>query len=260
MGNADNEYSNRHRRASIAIILAVACFGSRLAIAAQSPASIPDWTGLWVNNESISFDPRVPRATSSNPPYQPAAAAKYRERLAALARGEAVADPTANCVLPGMPRIMNMPYPFEILQTPGRVTILAESMHDVRRIFTDGRAHPEDLDPTYNGHSIGRWEGSVLVVETVGMRGDTVFDQTGAFHSGRMRVIERFREVSPGVLQDEITVEDAEVFARPWTVTKTYHRAPAGEEIIEYVCQENNRNPIDAEGKTSVTLSTQPKR
>lgn len=230
------------------------------AAAEQSQGGVPDWSGVWVNRESISFDPRFPPATSSNPPYKPHYAAKYRERLEALERGEAWADPTANCVLPGMPRIMNMPYPFEILQTPGRVTILAESMHDVRRIFTDGRAHPEDLEPTYNGHSIGRWEGPTLVIETVGLRADTVFDQTGAFHGDRMRIVERFTEVSPGILQNEITVEDPEVFAHPWTVTKKYHRAPPGEEIMEYVCEENNRNPIDAEGKTSVILQSGSKR
>jgi hypothetical protein len=95
-----------------------------------------------------------------------------------------------------------------------------------------------------------------LVVETIGLRGDTVFDQTGAFHSDRMRVIERFTEVSPGILQNEITVEDPQVFTQPWKVTKTYHRAPPDEEILEYVCEENNRNPVDAEGKTSVILQS----
>jgi hypothetical protein len=223
----------------------------------KRPARIPDWSGVWVNRGSISFDPSVPRAQPANPPYNAEYAAKYKERLAALARGEAIADPTADCVLPGTPRNMNMPYPFEILHTPGRVTLLMESMHDVRRIFTDGRKHPSDLEPTYNGHSIGHWEGDVLVVDTVGLRADTVFDQVGTFHSDQMRVIERFREISPGTLQVEITVEDPKAFVRPWKVVKTYTRDP-NEEIMEYVCEENNRNPIDASGKTSVILGSKP--
>jgi hypothetical protein len=145
-----------------------------------------------------------------------------------------------------MPRFMVASYPLEILQGPGQVTVIAEWSSQVRRIFTDGRPHPpaDELDPTFNGHSIGRWEGDTLVVDTVGIRGDTSFDATPLQHSDQIHVAERFRLRDPKTLEVVMTITDAVAFARPWVVTRVYARGGPELQIMEYVCEENNRDII----------------
>ena len=150
-----------------------------------------------------------------------------------------------------MPRIMTTPYPMEFVIQPDRVLILLEISSQVRRIYTDGRKHPtgDDLDPTYMGHSIGHWEGDTLVVDTVGMRGDTVFDVTAAMHSDQVHEVERIRRISPTQMQDIMTIEDPVAFTKPWVVTRLYDLKPTWQ-ITEYVCEDNNRNPIKPDGTT----------
>ncbi len=141
----------------------------------------------------------------------------------------------------------------EIIQKPQQMTIIAEWESQVRRVFLDGRKHPAELDPTFNGHSIGHWEGKTLVVDTVGLRADTVFDQSGIRHSDRLHLIERFTLVQPDTIELQITADDPVAFYQPWVVKKVYKRAP-GAEIMEYVCAENNRNPIGPDGVVGTIL------
>jgi hypothetical protein len=153
--------------------------------------------------------------------------------------------------------MMNMSYPFEVLYGPDKITIISEESSQVRRIWMDGRKFPaaDDLDPTYNGYSIGHWEGNVLVVETRGVRGDTMLTQKGLEHTANLRVIERWREADDKSLKVEITLIDPIQFTQPWTVTKTYRRPRRpGEEIMEYVCEENIRNPVGPDGVTGIIL------
>jgi hypothetical protein len=225
-------------------------------IAAQG--NIPNWTGIWERVGSILFDPDTQLGQRQRPPLTPEAQKRYDEILASAAAGNPVADPGALCLPAGMPRVMVMTYPMEILQVPGQVTIVAEWSNQIRRIFTDGRAHPQDPDPTYQGHSIGHWEGDTLVIDTVAIRGDTVFDSTGLGHSDKIHVSERMRLIAPDMLEDQITIEDPGVFTRPWVVTRKYKRADPGVEIMEYVCQENNRNPVGPNGVTGFTLQGAP--
>ena len=226
---------------------------------ASGAAALPNWNGIWLRQGSINFDPGVPpEQVDMGAPLTPEYAARYKARLAARAAGKPTGDPTATCVPGGMPRLMNMVYPMEVLMAPGQVTVIAEWNSQVRRIFTDGRPHPQDPDPTYNGHSIGRWEGDALVVDTIGLRSDTVFTQAGLEHSDAMRIAERFR-MKGDVLEDELTVIDPKMLTRPWTVVKRFKRAPKGFEMMEYVCEENNRNPVDASGVTGVVLTVPPK-
>jgi len=211
---------------------------------------LPDWTGIWERVGSITWEPNGRPGVPENPPFTPEYAEKYRLTTQAAREGHPVADPTSRCLPPGMPRIMTMSYPMEILMTPGQVTIIAEWSSQVRRVFTDGRGHPsaDDLDPTYNGHSIGRWEGrgpgATLVIDTVGIRGDTGFDSSGIEHSDQIHVTERMRQTAPDRLEDEITVIDPKAFVHPWTVTKTYKRGAPSLQIMEYICEENNRDPL----------------
>ena len=201
-------------------------------------AVVPDLSGIWERVEGIRFAP-----PNELPPYTPEYAARYQAAVAARARGEEVLDPTSRCLPPGMPRIMNATYPIEILQTPGRFTFIAEWSSQVRRIFTDGRAHPseDDLDATFNGHSIGHWEGQTLVVDTIGIRGDTSFDASPLTHSDQMTIRERIRLTDAKTFEDAITVTDPVAFTKPWVVTRHYRRAGPEQQILEYVCEENNR-------------------
>jgi hypothetical protein len=150
--------------------------------------TVPDLGGIWQRKEGIRFNP-----ANSLPPYTAEYRQRYDAAMAARNRGEIVADPTSRCLPQGMPRFMVASYPLEILQTKGQVTIIAEWASQVRRIFTDGRPHPpaDEIEITFNGHSTGRWEGQTLVVDTVGIRGDTSFDASPLTHSDRMTVSER---------------------------------------------------------------------
>lgn len=219
------------------------------------PRSMRDFTGLWVNKDGIGWVPgRI--GPKGEPPLTPEYAAIYAQHLKNAAEGRPTGDPTAACLPQGMPRIMTMVYPMEIMQNDIQVNIFAEWNEQTRRIFIDGRPHPpaDELDPTYYGHSIGHWEGNVLVAETVGLRDDTNLEATGIPHSGDLVVHERIWLADKNTLKDEITLVDAKAYTKPWTVTKTYHRAEAGFSLLPYVCLENNRNPINENGEIGVIL------
>jgi hypothetical protein len=209
-----------------------------------------DWDGVWSPRENIMFDPSRgqldPNVERMHPPYKPEWEAQYVATLQASKQGKPT-DPTSGCLPGGMPRIMGNPYPQEIIVKPKQVTILKELQTQIRRIYTDGRKAPQDPDLTFNGYSTGHWEGDTLVVETIGLRGDTKFDRSGAPHSDKIKVIERMRLRSHDVWEDQLTIIDPVAFTKPWVVTRTYQRQPDWE-ILEYVCEENNRNPINADG------------
>jgi len=251
------------KRLRLPLLLALAACAARPALAqAPDPSKappardLPNWDGIWERVGSITWEPNGRPGVPENPPFTPEYAEKYRKTTEAAREGHPVQDPTSRCLPPGMPRIMTMSYPMEILMTPGQVTIIAEWSSQVRRVFTDGRSHPkpDDLDPTFNGHSIGHWEGkgkdAVLVIDTVGIRGDTGFDASGIEHSDQIHVVERMRQSAPDRLQDEITVIDPKAFVHPWVVTKTYKRGGPDAKIMEYVCEENNRDPLAQEASS----------
>jgi hypothetical protein len=222
-------------------------------------ATMPDWTGVWMQSDGTNFDPAVKRSGPAgtgerqHPPFNAEYEKLYSDRLASAAAGKPLAEP--GCLLSGTPRIMRSPYPMEIAVTPKQVWITHEYKGEVRRIYTDGRKHPtgDDLEPSYHGHSIGHWEGDTLVVETVGLRGDTTIDSTSMPHSDALVVRERIRRVDNQTLQDEITLDDPKAMTRPWTVTRTYKLRPDWT-IKEFICAENDRNPIDANGVSGVTI------
>src|SRR3989304_4376161 len=126
-------------------------------------------------------------------PPRPAGAEARRQAFVASAPEE---NATANCLPPGMPGIMNQPYPMEFLLTPGKVTIVIEAYTQVRHIYTDGRPLPEDPDPGFFGTSVGRWEGDALVVDSVGFSELTQIAR-GIPHGGRLTIVERVRPPNP---------------------------------------------------------------
>ncbi len=222
----------------------------------RRPVTALTASGIWVRYKgSFLFDPAVRDPLQLKPPYKPDWMKEFDEHRQSVARtGVSKLDPTAGCLPPGMPRMMGVVYPMEILMTPGQVTIITEWMGQIRRVFTDGRKHPVDPDITYVGHSIGHWEKDVLVIDTVAMNADTLLDQSGMKHSADIHVIERMHLIDHDTLQNELTLEDPVAFTHPWTVTRTFKRAKPGEEIREYVCMENNRNPIKPDGSVDAIL------
>ena len=222
------------------------------------PKSRRDFTGLWENRGGIGWQQGIAPGRAQNPPLTPAYQAIFERHLANAAAGHPTGDPTAGCLPQGMPRIMTMTYPMEIMMNELQVNIFAEWNGQTRRIFTDGRPLPplEELEQTYNGTSVGHWEGNVLVAQTVGLRGDTNLESSGLPHSEQLTVAERIWLAGPNILKDEITLIDPKAYTHPWVVTKTYYRAEAGAELIEYVCLENQRNPVSADGEIGVILAT----
>jgi hypothetical protein len=221
---------------------------------------LPDWSGVWENISGIHLDnftgseaEERARFKPASPPYNTEYAAKYRAVLEAAAAGRPMNDPTANCLWPGMPRLMWQPYPLEFVFEPGMVRTNHEYMSQIRRIFTDGRGHPAELDASFNGHSIGHWERDTLVVDTVGLKPGTMFQNTGMPHSDALSVEERIRLIAPDILEDELTMIDPKAFTGPY-VTRRHFRRRRDWEVIEYVCEENNRNPSVA-GVTQVLES-----
>ena len=210
-------------------------------------AKLPDLTGVWEA-------PGGRRGGTAEPQLTPAYAAKKRE----LDAKNIDDTEAANCLPTGMPAIMGHPYPYEFLLTPGKVTIVSEAYMQVRHIYTDGRPLPADPDPTFNGTSIGRWQGDTLVVETTGFSPLTTIARNIP-HSDKMRIVERFRLSGPDTMTIDTTVSDPEVLASPWTTTRTLARHRDWT-IREYICEENNRNFVDAQGKAGVKLDAPVKK
>jgi len=211
--------------------------------------SLPDWSGIWV----LNF-PKRGDAPPEEPSFTPAAAAELKVLQDEEAKNEEPATESANCVPPGMPQIMFQPYDVEFLFTPGRVTIIQEAYMQVRRVFTDGRGHPASLDPTFNGDSIGHWEGDTLVIDTIGLGHRLPLGYNRMNHGPKMQVVERIRMTSPDTLEDRMTLTDPDVLAQPWHTVHTFTRHREWNQL-EFICEENNRNPInDKTGQVSTIL------
>ena len=202
---------------------------------------MPDWSGVWSSNGGFLFDNKTGEVRE-DAPFNAEYQAKYDGIMDAAARGVPLEDLGAMCFPPGLPRVMFQNYPLEFIVTPNQVWILQEYQSQARRIYTDGRKHPEELDPSFNGYSVGHWEGETLVVDSRGIRADLRLDRYVP-HSDALRVIERIRRVNATTMEDRITVEDSKALTRPWTTVRTYTLQPTWE-MREYECAENNRDII----------------
>ena len=149
----------------------------------------------------------------------------------------ATLDPEARCYLPGVPRITYMPYPFQIFQQADKVSIAYEYLRTVRFIHMNGVPHPPGPIDWWMGDSRGHWEGDTLVVDVVHFNDQTWFDRAGNFHSAALHVVERYTPTGPDHLLYEVTIEDPEVFSRPWTMSMPlYRRQERNSELLEYQC------------------------
>jgi len=199
-----------------------------------SPVVVPETT------VSGSRGPRGGSASEPHIPFMPWSAALYDYNSA----NESKYDPEGYCMPPGGPRMMATPYPMEIIQFPEQeriIMIFEGATHIWREIYMDGRPHPEGdaLNPTFLGHSVGRWEGDTLVVDVVGFNETTWIDFFGHPHTDALHVVERFSRPDKNTLRYEATVDDPAAYTAPWTVAWNIPWSPEGE-LLEYICQENN--------------------
>jgi hypothetical protein len=177
--------------------------------------------------------------------------AKVQAAREADAKGQPLATGVTHCIPEGMPTMMGGPFPIEILQSRGQVTIIEEAYTQVRRILLDRPQKAiDDVEPGFYGYSVGRWDGKALVVDTIGVK-DSVRYQNMP-HSKDMRIKERMTLVSPEILWDEITIEDAATLEKAWTFTFALKRMP-DYTLLEYVC-EDNREYADEQGLQKIRI------
>ena len=254
----------------VALVLAAPVAAQQLGAATQSPPpegvqpgqgaanpkghyaeldNLPDWGGVWF----MACRGRVPGAVLEPGPKLKGEYLKKHEAWAAEARANngVTKRDRSYCSPPGMPGIMRLgQYPYEFIFAPGRVTINQEAWMQTRTIWTDGRKHQEDADPSYMGDSIGHWEGDTLVADTVSINPALEIDH-GAGHSDKFHLVERIHldPADPNILLDEMTMEDPEALAEPYHTTVRYRRDRYGA-LLEFECSQNDRNPVGENGVT----------
>ena len=252
------------RRIVSLAILAIALLPA--ALFAQKKSSVPrmpngkaDLTGVWQGGSTqrgsweeantgtgvggSGRDAAAPVALSSNDrpagrdgaPYQPWAAQKVLEAF----NRRGIDDPTSKCLPAGIPRtIMLGLFPQQIVQTPTQIVMLYEYMN-VYRVIPLNAKHPDDLLPSYMGNSVGHFEGDTLIVDVTGFNDKTWLAGTGTFHSDALHITERYTRVDKDQINYEVTMEDPNVFTKPWTLHSTL-MLREGTRLEEYVCAENN--------------------
>jgi hypothetical protein len=194
----------------------------------------PDLSGLWRPVDvALVEDISLGLKKGETVPLTPAAALTKKNR-------QSKDDPEANCLPTGVPRLA--PFPWRIVVSPTHMFFLFEgNIHSYRQIFLDGRKHPADPDPTWYGHSIGRWEKDTLIIDSIGFNDKFWFDFVGHPHTEKLHTIERYTRPSLGTLNEEVTIDDPGAYTRTFTISSS-HRLLLKDELIEYVCNENEKD------------------
>lgn len=219
------------------------------ALAGQAPANVPDITGSWERARDASIP------AQSQPPLKPqylkAYQARQQELREANQKGQPIADHVVMCLPDGMPGMMSGPFPMEILQSKGQVTMIQEAYTQVRRILLDREQKPiDDVEPGFYGRSVGHWDGGTLNVDTVGIKESVMYQNIP--HSKDMRIKERISLGANGILRDDITIEDPAVLEKPWNFTFGYRRMQ-DYQLLEYIC-EDNREYADDKGVQQIRI------
>jgi hypothetical protein len=206
--------------------------------APRLPDGKPHLSGIWQAADVKYVTDIAADLKPEDVPLQPWALAVYEQRKSGLLFRE---DPPANCLPPGVPRIGATPLAWQLIQTPGFVAILNESMGTWRHIFLDGRelAPLETIDPTWLGYSTGKWDGDALVVDTKGFNGKAWLDVLGKPSTEALHVTERFHRRDFGRMDIQITIDDPKAYTRSWIVAQSVRLLPDAA-LIEFVCSENN--------------------
>jgi len=239
--------------ASLSII--VPMYGqSQSAATARTADGKPDFTGIWQAMNTANWDlqahaasrgpvialgaafsvPAGPGVVDGNEiPYLPAAAAKKKEN----AENWLARDPEIKCFLPGVPRMMYMPYPVQIIQGQDTILMASEFASASRTV----RMNSKEKSPTdsWMGWSIGRWEDDTLVIDVTDQTDQTWFDRAGNFHTEALKVVERYTLVDRNTINYEATMEDPKVFSRPWKISMPlYRHLEKNAQVMEYKCVE----------------------
>jgi len=218
----------------------------------QGLAKLPDWSGIWtpdVSNQSA-------QERTNPPPWKP----EIAKQIAQMYADEKAGRPFPiidHCFPTGMPSYMLITHnAFEILFSPGRVTLLGEGDGNrLRRIYTDGRPHPADPDPSFHGHSIGTWEGDTLVIDTVALLPQAylaVSEAVGVPNNGDMHIVERLHLQGPDTLNDDLEITANKILSKPWRTTRKYYRQRAQKyDIVEGVCAQGTfTDALDKNGNS----------
>jgi len=194
----------------------------------------PDLSGVWNGND----DPYP-----EDPPYLPAAAELSRKWLAENLKN----DPGVRCI-PGDALLFGSST-WRLVQTPTLLVTIVEGPPFARQVYLDGRGHPNVDNPTWMGHSIGHWEGDTLVVDSVGFNDRGTVGGAPNPRSEKLHVTERYRRPDFSHLEIEFTIDDPGTYSKPWKIHNTWDLAPKGEEVLEYICAENNKDLQHLVGK-----------
>lgn len=209
------------------------------------PSGKPDFSGIWQTTSAADYDLEPHAARPDAPPgpgivegnvipYLPAALERRKQNF----EQRDVEDPRLKCWTLGTPRGIYYPEPFQILQRDRDLTLVFQFGHSVRTIHTNGTLHPKDTDNEfYLGDSRGRWEGDTLVVDVTDFNEDTWLDRAGNFHSPQLHVVERWQFLDPDTVEYQATLEDPNVFSRPWNISVIlYRHREKNFQLIENYC------------------------
>ena len=239
-----------HRSSIGAIALSAALLTTMAWAQVSNQSAYPDLNGQWSRAHPRSqWDPSKPRGLQQQAPLTAEYQAIFEANLADLHAGNLGADPQVYCFPSGMPRMMIAYEPMEIMISPETTYVRVDHLSDFRRIYTDGRAWPAQIKPSFDGYSIGKWVGAdgrydALEVETRGLKGPRTFDADGLpLHKDNRTVVKErisLDKANRDILHDEITTID-DALTRPWSVTRDYNREhhPVWP---EYLCAEANNH------------------
>jgi hypothetical protein len=243
----NRKYNEKQRRVSVHMVrknfataLSVAVVVVVL-VASRAFAAQPDFSGVWIPD--VKDQKR--QETEITPPWKPDVLKQIQHLVAEEKAGRPFLV-LSYCMPHGMPSWMLIPHnAMEILVTPGRITMLGEGDGNrLRRIYTDGRAHPEDPDLTFNGHSIGHWEGETLVIDTVAIAPQAyiaISEAAGIPNNGDMHIVERLHLAKPDVLNDDLEITAPKVLTTTWKTTRIFRRYPERHyEITEGECAQED--------------------
>ncbi len=213
---------------------------------------MPGEKGIWEGNAGATLATNPPGGLD-NPsmylasnlkladvPFQRWARAVYEYRQAETTKD----DPHVRCKASGGPRMYHTPYGSEFIDVPEEKKIYILGVggpHSWRVVYMDGRPHPKDLDPSFSGHAVGKWEGDTLVIDTVGFNEKFWLTREGIPHTSALHLIEKVTRENHDKLRYEATIDDPGAYTATWT-GGWYLDWRAGEEMYEYICQENNRD------------------
>jgi len=220
------------------------------ALAPRTAYGKPDFSGTWDVEHNKPCPPggcvdfyapeefgNIAWGLKDGLPYQPWALELAKSRRALLRRD----DPLSHCLPVGVLEMQTIPLYRKIIQQPGLLLILSEYNASYRQIFTDGRPLPNDPQPSWNGYSIGKWDGDTLIVETTGFRDGIWLDTGGDPITDAAKVTERFRRINYGRMEVEVTVDDPKAYTKPWTV-KLNQILMLDTDLLDYICLENEKD------------------